>query len=94
MQQTKHKRRPTPFVNVSTLIVALLAWLLSGCATQPQRPPSPPAQAVSLPPLPQSARQGETPPECSPTCSAWLTQQRAEWQKLLNEVAPPADTPR
>jgi hypothetical protein len=89
MQLRKPKPKQTPFVSNWTVIAILLALLLSGCAMQQQQPPSSPILGVRLQPLPQSARQGNPPPESSPTFSAWLTKQRESWQKLLTEAAWP-----
>lgn len=92
MQLRKPKPKQTPFVSNWTVIAILLALLLSGCGTLQQQPPSVPISSVRLQPLPQSARQGNPPPECSPTCLDWLTTQRAEWQRLLNSAAFPASS--
>ena len=89
MQLRKPKPKQTPFVSNWTVIAILLALLLSGCGTLHQQPPSSPISSVRLQPLPQSARQGNPPPESSPTFSAWLTKQRESWQKLLTEAAWP-----
>lgn len=89
MQLHKRKPKQTPFVSSSVLMALLLALLLSGCVTQPQQPPSPPTPSVRLQPLPQSARQGDPPPECLQTCLSKLTSMREQWQQRLNAVAWP-----
>ena len=89
MQLRKPKPKQTPFVSNWTVIAILLALLLSGCAMQPQQPPSVPISSVRLQPLPQSARQGNPPPECWPTCLQKLTSMRESWQKALTEAAWP-----
>lgn len=92
MQHIKPRRKPTPFVKTSTVLALLLAWLLVGCETQPQRPPSPPVSSVRVPPLPPSARQPQLPPECSSGCLANLTSERERWQSMLIEAAQPASS--
>lgn len=92
MQLRKPRPKQTPFVSNWAVIAMLLVLLLSGCAMQQQQPPSVPISSVRLQPLPQSARQGNPPPESLPTFSAWLTKQRDVWQKLLTETAWPASS--
>ena len=80
----------------NTLLTALLPLLLlTACASSSQLSPVPQApvlvsRQVTLPALPASARQPQTPPECSPTCSNALMTERERWLILLTAPTPPA----
>lgn len=52
---------------------------ICGCGSTPQLP-------LRVPPLPLEARQPEIPSECSPTCLAALTKERASW--LTTQTVP------
>ncbi len=54
---------------VLALMLLVLVLLFGGCGTAPPRLV---AVQAPVPPLPQEARQPETPPWCQPTCSAAL----------------------
>ena len=90
MPRKSMPRKSPPFISISTVLVLLTVWLISGCVTpQPPLPPEP-VRSVQLPPLPTFARQPETPSECLPTCLDGLTKERAYWQTLLTGEASPA----
>ena len=77
------------------LMLAPLALLLTACASKSPLSPVPPApvlvsRQVTLPALPASARQPQTPPECSPTCLQALTIERERWLSLLTPPKAPA----
>lgn len=74
------------FVSWPTVALLLLLLLVSGCKTLPQTPPSVPVRSVQVPPLPSYAIQPTTPSECLPSCLEWLTAQREEWLRLLQNA--------
>lgn len=65
--------------------LAALAMLCAGCVSNPPVPPVPP----QIPPLQAIARQPSRPPECTPSCSAALSQELQSWQILPTHPAPP-----
>ncbi len=79
----------------NTLLTALLPLLLlTACASGSQLSPVPQApvlvsRQVTLPALPASARQPQTPPECLPSCSSALATERERWLSLLTPPTPP-----
>lgn len=60
-------------------MLLMLQAAIYGCGSTPQLP-------LRVPPLPQEAKQPEIPSECSPTCLAALTKERASW--LTTQTAP------
>lgn len=59
----------------------MLVLLLQGCAGRLADLPL--NSLPAMPELPASARQGQTPPQCSPTCLSKWSQQAAQWQNRL-----------
>ena len=85
----KSMNKPPPFVRKSTLFALMLVWLLTSCAN-PHPPLSPqPVRSVQIPPLPQAARQPQTPSACLGGCLQSLTNLRESWRKALIEAAQP-----
>ena len=83
---------PKPNAKLTALLPLLL---LTACASNSPLSPAPQApvlvsRQVTLPPLPESARQPQTPPECLPTCSNALMTERERWLILLTAPTPPA----
>lgn len=80
----------------NTLLTALLpTLLLAACASDSPLSPVPQApvlvsRQVTLPALPASARQPQTPPECLPSCSSALATELESWASLLTAPTPPA----
>lgn len=74
------------------LTLTLPALLLSACA--PVHPPSPPlvVQPPAIPPLPATAKQPATPPQCLPTCSANLASVLDSWLNTPTAPAQPASS--
>ena len=78
------------------LLTALLPLLLlAACASGSQLSPVPQApvlvsKQIQIPALPESAQPPTPPPECLPTCSQALTQERERWLILLTAPTPPA----
>ena len=64
--------------------------LLVGCTTGPTNSPGnwQTVNAPAVPELPAEARQKPAAPYCSPTCSAALTIERGNWQKMLMKQEP------
>lgn len=62
------------------LLIAL-GLPLQGCGSKPGG--SPLSSLPAMPELPASARQGQTPPQCLPTCLERWNQKAAQWQKRL-----------
>lgn len=60
-------------------ILLSLPVVICGCGSAPQL-------SLRVPPLPLEARQPEIPLECSPTCLAALTKERASW--LTTQIVP------
>ena len=58
-----------------------LALLLQGCGLRPVG--SQLSSLPAMPELPASARQGQTPPQCLPTCLERWNQKAEQWQKRL-----------
>ena len=81
--------------NKPALLTALLpTLLLAACASGSQLSPVPQApvlvsKQIQIPALPESAQQPTPPPECLPTCSQALTQERERWLILLTAPTPP-----
>ncbi|GEM_PF-2383877 len=61
----------------------MLGLLLLGCAGKPGGLPL--SSLPAMPELPASARQGQTPPQCSPTCLEKWKQQAEQWQVRLTD---------
>lgn len=83
LQKSLRKRRSNwPALK---LTLPLLALMLTACGNKLPTMPTECAKVAppAMPELPEQARQVPI-PECSPSCTAWLTKQRSEWQKLLN----------
>lgn len=61
-----------------------------GCTTGPTNSPGnwQTVNAPAVPELPAEARQKPAAPYCSPTCSAALTIERGNWQKMLMKQEP------
>lgn len=80
------KRKSTP----PALMPLALALLLQACASNSVPIAAPPPKPPRIPALPPQARQPTPPSICSPTCSAALTTERANWQRSLTWPTPPA----
>ena len=70
---------------LSAMLLPLML-LLSGCASKPGDWPSEPVSAPAIPALPSLAMQPDSPPWCSPTCSAGLMRERESWQERMTEL--------
>lgn len=81
MPPTSPPRRLAP------MLPALLLCLASCGHDSPLLLHPPPAPVI--PPLPAQARQPAPIPECSPTCSAALTSERASWLRMLTPPESP-----
>lgn len=91
MHKKPMAKKSPPFVSIWTALVLVLLWSLAGCETQPQQLPSAPVRSVQIPPLPQYARQPQTPSVCWPTCLDALTIERKNWLQWLNNGALPEE---
>lgn len=65
----------------------LLAAALVGCATRSQPLASPPVPRLTLPALPDSAKQPSKPQICSETCSLGLMNLLVELERLRSKQA-------
>jgi hypothetical protein len=78
-----------PNLKKRAALLMLLGLLLQGCG---QRLAGlQPGSLPVMPELPASARQGPTPPQCSPTCLATWKLKAEQWQKLLTEQGQPVE---
>ncbi|BBT62673.1 hypothetical protein WP8S18E02_24700 [Aeromonas hydrophila] len=68
------------------LTLLLPALLLLGCTSKPADWQSEQVSAPAIPQLPSQARQMDSPPWCSPSCSAGLMRERESWQQLMTEL--------
>ncbi len=68
------------------LMPLLLALSLAGCANKPAAWQPEQVSAPAIPELPKEARQPNSLPWCSPTCSAGLTKERVSWQQRMTEL--------
>ena len=68
------------------LMLLLLALSLVGCVSKPAAWQPEQVSAPAIPQLPSQARQMESPPWCSPSCSAGLMRERESWQQLMTEL--------
>lgn len=66
-----------------TALTLTLLGVICGCGSRPRL-------QLSVPPLPQEARQPETPSECLPTCLIGLTRARKSWLNTPTGPASPA----
>lgn len=65
----------------------LLSAALAGCATRSQPLASPPVPRLTLPALPDSAKQPSKPQICSETCSLGLMNLLVELERLRSKQA-------
>ena len=77
----QNKRLPGQRV---TLLLPVL--LLLGCTSKPAAWQPEPASAPTIPALPSQAMQPDSPPWCSPTCSAGLMRERESWQERMTAL--------
>jgi len=68
------------------LMQLLLALSLVGCASKPAAWQPEQVSAPVIPALPKEARQPDSLPWCSPTCSAGLMNERVSWQQRMTEL--------
>ncbi|AHG41147.1 hypothetical protein N018_13405 [Pseudomonas syringae CC1557] len=74
----RDKNRP-----LHLLMLLSLTLLATGCASKPESWQPPQVAPPVIPELPSEARQPPAPQWCSPTCSAGLTRERENWQRLM-----------
>ncbi len=72
-------------LKICGVLLIALGLLLQGCGSKPVD--SPLSSLLAMPELPASGRQGQTPPQCLPTCLERWNQKAAQWQKRLAEPA-------
>ena len=73
--------------NRRAALLMLLGLLLTGCG--PRLAGLQPGSLPALPELPQSARQGNAPPNCSPTCLVKWKELAEGWRQRLTEQGQP-----
>lgn len=72
-------------LKICGVLLIALGLLLQGCGSKPVD--SPLSSLPAMPELPASARQGQTPPQCLPTCLERWNQKVAQWQRRLAALA-------
>jgi len=68
------------------LMPLLPVLLLLGCSSKPAAWQPEPVSAPTIPALPSQAMQPDSPPWCSPTCSAGLMRERESWLEHMTEL--------
>ena len=68
------------------LMPLLPVLLLLGCSNKPAAWQSETVSAPTIPALPSQAMQPDSPPWCSPTCSAGLMRERESWQERMTAL--------
>lgn len=84
------RNKPASSLLACRLMPIVPVLLLVGCTTGPTNSPGnwQTVNAPAVPDLPAEARQKPAAPYCSPTCSAALTIERGNWQKMLMKQEP------
>lgn len=72
-----------PGLRVTLLLPVLL---LLGCTSKPAAWQHEQISAPAIPAMPSQAKQPDSPPWCSPTCSAGLMRERESWQERMTEL--------
>lgn len=86
----RSENKPASSLLACRLMPIVPVLLLVGCTTGPTNSPGnwQTVNAPAVPELPAEARQKPAAPYCSPTCSAALTIERGNWQKMLMKQEP------
>lgn len=80
---------PSHKLNRPALTLLSLTLLLAACANGSLPSSTPPVAQRQILPLPPSARQPTTPPECLPTCSAGASREFDSWLTSPTSAAAP-----